>query len=112
MSYGATLFATQVAHAAWWALGVHVAGWIVQFIGHGVAEKRAPALLDSLFQGIPGKVKPAITLPTLPALFLAPLFVWLEVLFKLGYRKDLHKRINQRAARDIAAWRQSLKKSK
>ena len=25
----------------------HVTMWILQFIGHGVFEKRAPALLDS-----------------------------------------------------------------
>ena len=29
---------------------VHVVCWIAQFIGHGVFEGRAPALLNSLFQ--------------------------------------------------------------
>ena len=31
-------------------LGIHVALWIAQFIGHGVFEKRAPALLESWHQ--------------------------------------------------------------
>lgn len=31
--------------------GVHVVSWILQFIGHGFAEKRAPALLDNLLGG-------------------------------------------------------------
>lgn len=37
--------------------------WVAQFVGHGVFEGRAPALLDNLFQ----------------AFFMAPVFVILEV---------------------------------
>lgn len=33
------------------AAGLNVLSWIMQFIGHGVAEKRAPALLDNLLGG-------------------------------------------------------------
>ena len=51
--------------------------WILQFIGHGVFEGRAPALLDSLDQ----------------ALLMAPLFVLLEVLFSMGYRREFHEKI-------------------
>lgn len=40
-----------------------------------VAEKRKPALMDSFFQ----------------SLVLAPLFVWFELLFLLGYRRGLYK---------------------
>jgi len=49
-----------------------------------------------------------------PALLLAPLFVWLEVLFKLGYKPELHKRIVNNAARDILEFRkrQEAKKAK
>ena len=50
------------------ALGVHVAAWLAQFYGHGVHEGRSPALLDNLFQ----------------ALFMAPIFVFIEVLIKVG----------------------------
>ena len=51
-------------HPVWKvALAIHVTAWILQFIGHGVFEGRAPALLDSLDQ----------------ALITAPLFVLLEV---------------------------------
>jgi uncharacterized membrane protein YGL010W len=60
------------------AAGVHVASWILQFIGHGKFEGRKPALLDNLVQ----------------ALFLAPLFVWYEVLFKLGFYKNLRKEVD------------------
>eukprot|EP00659_Diplonema_papillatum_P020313 gene20313-31266_t len=31
------------------AIGVHAVSWIAQFIGHGVFEKRAPALFTSFF---------------------------------------------------------------
>lgn len=75
------------------AFGVHVISWIFQFIGHGVYEKRAPALLDSLLQ----------------ALVLAPLFVWLEGLFVLGYRKDLQKRLHSKIGVAIQQYRKSLK---
>ncbi|KAF2792694.1 DUF962-domain-containing protein [Melanomma pulvis-pyrius CBS 109.77] len=59
------------------AAAVHVASWIAQFVGHGKFEGRKPALLDNLVQ----------------ALFLAPLFVWYEVLFKLGLYKRLRAEV-------------------
>lgn len=59
---------------------VQLCSWIGQFIGHGVYEKRAPALFDNLVQ----------------ALFLAPLFVWLEVLFMFGYRPEFQRRVRER----------------
>jgi uncharacterized membrane protein YGL010W len=43
-------------------LGLQVAGWVAQFVGHGVFEGRAPALLDNLVQ----------------AFFMAPIFVIME----------------------------------
>lgn len=30
---------------------LHGVSWVAQFLGHGVAEKRAPALLDNLLGG-------------------------------------------------------------
>jgi len=33
------------------ALYLHICSWIMQFIGHGVAEGRAPALLDNIVGG-------------------------------------------------------------
>ncbi|KAI0809168.1 DUF962-domain-containing protein [Irpex lacteus] len=65
---------------------VHAVCWIAQFIGHGVAEKRAPALLDNV----------------VGALVLAQFFVHLEVLFKLGYRPKLHHEIKNSIGVEIA----------
>lgn len=59
------------------AVAVHVVSWIAQFIGHGKYEGRKPALLDNLVQ----------------ALFLAPLFVWYEVLFKMGFYRGLQREV-------------------
>ena len=53
--------------------------WIAQFVGHGKFEGRKPALLDNLVQ----------------ALFLAPLFVWFEVLFKMGFYKKLQGEVEE-----------------
>lgn len=71
------------------AAGIHAICWVLQFIGHGKFEGRAPALLDSFFQ----------------AIFLAPLFVWLEVLFAIGYRPDLKSRVDKAVAAEIAKFR-------
>ncbi|KAK0633458.1 hypothetical protein B0T14DRAFT_399673, partial [Immersiella caudata] len=78
------------------AIGVHVVSWIAQFVGHGRFEGRAPALLDNLFQ----------------AIFLAPLFVWLEFLFMIGYRPELKKRVDKAVAVEVAKFRaQKAKKA-
>ena len=46
-------------------------------------------MLDSLFQ----------------SLVLAVFFVWLEVLFFLGYRPSLHKRLQNRISKQVLAYR-------
>lgn len=73
------------------ALGVFVVSWVAQFIGHGKFEGRAPALLDNLVQ----------------ALVLAPFFVWMEVLFKLGYRPELRSRVDKAVEKEIAKFKAS-----
>ncbi|KAF9076491.1 DUF962-domain-containing protein [Rhodocollybia butyracea] len=67
------------------ALIMQAVAWIAQFIGHGVAEKRAPALLDNL----------------VGAVVLAPFFVHLEILFSLGYRPKLHKHLENEIGKEI-----------
>ena len=54
-------------------LGLFTIGWIFQFVGHGVFEKRRPALIDNLVQ----------------SLVLAPYFIMFEFLFKLGFMPRL-----------------------
>lgn len=75
------------------AIGVHVVSWILQFIGHGKFERRKPALLDNIFQ----------------ALFLAPMFVWYEVLFKLGFYKDLRKEVEASVQEEIRKFKEGKK---
>lgn len=84
------------------AIIVHAVSWIAQFIGHGLAEGRAPALLDNI----------------LGAFVLAPFFVHLELLFKIGYRPELQKQLKNdvgieiaRIRREKAEKRRSEKKS-
>ncbi|TMW67561.1 hypothetical protein Poli38472_011181 [Pythium oligandrum] len=71
------------------ALPIHVAAWVAQFIGHGVFERRKPALLDSLDQ----------------ALITAPLFVLLEALFSFGYRPELYRRVMVEAEINVKLFR-------
>jgi uncharacterized membrane protein YGL010W len=66
-------------------IAVEIVAWIAQFVGHGAFEGRAPALLDNLTQ----------------ALVLAPFFVFMEVLFKFGYRPELQKRVNEAVEKEI-----------
>jgi len=65
---------------------LHIFSWIAQFMGHGLAEKRAPALLDNL----------------LGAVVLAPFFVHMEILFMLGYRPTMHRELNIEIGKEIA----------
>lgn len=83
---------------------VHVVSWISQFIGHGVVrvtlvrtadhqfEGRKPALFDSLFQSI----------------VLAVFFVFLEVLFAVGYRPALHKQVQNKVGIAVTEYRRGL----
>lgn len=89
VAYGNYLTDTYGSKANWIGFYVHVASWIAQFIGHGKFEGRAPALMDNLVQ----------------ALFLAPLFVWIEVLFSLGYRPELKKRLDKAVEEEIAKFK-------
>jgi uncharacterized membrane protein YGL010W len=90
-AYGNHLTSTYGATANYWAGGINVACWIAQFIGHGKFEGRAPALLDNLVQ----------------AFFLAPFFVWFEILFSLGYRPELKSRIDKAVEEDIEKYKKS-----
>ena len=84
-AYGYHLTSTYGTTANYIALGLFVFSWIAQFVGHGVFEKRAPALLDNLVQ----------------ALFLAPFFVWMEILFSLGYRPELKARVDAAVEKEV-----------
>jgi uncharacterized membrane protein YGL010W len=89
--WGAANAFRQGVPAAWaWALALHAFSWLAQiYLGHSLAERRRPALLDSFFQ----------------SLVLAPLFVWFELLFQLGYRPALKAEVDARVERSVAAWR-------
>ncbi|KAK1308485.1 hypothetical protein QJS10_CPA09g01542 [Acorus calamus] len=80
-------------------LAAQIFCWTAQFIGHGVFEKRAPALLDNLVQ----------------ALLMAPFFVLLELLQKIfGYEPypGFQRRVHAKVEADIKAWRDSKLQSK
>lgn len=89
-AYGNHLTVTYGMKANYVAIGLHVVSWIAQFIGHGVYEGRAPALVDNLVQ----------------AIFLAPFFVWMEILFAFGYRPDLKSRLDQNVEKEIAKFQE------
>jgi len=63
---GSTALALGIAAA------LFVAGWIFQFVGHSVFEKRKPAFFDDLAQ-----------------LFIGPMFIVAKILVLLGFRRDL-----------------------
>lgn len=90
-AYANHLTQTYGMQANYIAASVHVVSWIAQFIGHGIFEGRAPALLDNLVQ----------------ALFLAPFFVWLEILFFFGYRPELKARLDTAVQKEIATFKAS-----
>lgn len=71
------------------AIILHVVCWIAQFVGHGVAEGRAPALLDNLLQ----------------AIVLAPFFVFIELLFMFGYKPKLQEELETHVLQSIKEWK-------
>lgn len=87
---------------------LHGVSWIAQFAGHGLAEKRAPALLDNL---LGGKILYFNTnrslICFLVAVVLAPFFVHLEILFGLGYKPEMHKRINNEIGKEVTKIRRA-----
>ena len=94
--YSSYLTSTYGTKANYLALGVQIVSWMAQFIGHGVFEGRAPALLDNLVQ----------------AFLLAPFFVWLEVLFFFGYRPELKSRLDKSVQQEISKFQASKKDGK
>lgn len=88
-AYANHLTSTYGMKANYIAIGVHIVSWLAQFVGHGIFEGRAPALLDNLVQ----------------AVFLAPFFVWLEVLFMFGYRPELRARLDDSVQKEITKYR-------
>ncbi|CAI9757552.1 unnamed protein product [Fraxinus pennsylvanica] len=70
--------------------------WTGQFIGHGVFEKRAPALLDNLAQ----------------ALLMAPFFVLLEALSFFGYEPypGFNARVKAKIDAEIKEWKEKKEK--
>jgi len=76
------------------ALAIHICGWILQFIGHGIFEGRAPALLDSIDQ----------------AFITAPLFVLMEVAFFFGYKQEFYNEIMKEVEENIKNFKASKNK--
>ena len=96
LTIGGYLFANRISddpNAFNIAAAVHIVCWIAQFYGHGAHEKRAPALLDNLVQ----------------AVMMAPLFVLMEVMFKLGYKNEFYKRTLVASQKEIAKFRAATK---
>lgn len=66
--------------AVWlgWGIGLFVVGWVLQFVGHHFEGKK-PAFADDIIGLLQG-----------------PLFLLAELLFALGWRKDLQAEIEHR----------------
>ena len=62
-------------------LGAFIGGWILQFIGHAVFEKRRPAFTDNAFQ-----------------LVIGPIYILAEIYFLLGFKQGLRREVQQRDA--------------
>jgi len=78
--WGGQQIAALGAVQGWiWFVLLFVGGWILQLVGH-VFEGRKPALADNLFQ-----------------IFVAPVFLAAEVFFALGYKPQLHQKVQQKA---------------
>ncbi|XP_030473535.1 2-hydroxy-palmitic acid dioxygenase MPO1-like [Syzygium oleosum] len=96
---GASWLASYLGFSLAWkvVLAAQLFCWTGQFLGHGVFEKRAPALLDNLVQ----------------AFLMAPFFVLLEVLQTVfGYEpyQGFHASVKLRIDAEIADWKEKKQK--
>ncbi|CAB4311438.1 unnamed protein product [Prunus armeniaca] len=96
---GASLLAGRLGFSLAWkvVLAAQLFCWTGQFIGHGVFEKRAPALLDNLVQ----------------AFLMAPFFVLLEVLqTAFGYEPypGFHASVKEKIDANLKEWREKKEK--
>ncbi len=72
-------------------LWLHIASWIAQFVGHGIFEKRAPALLDNML-----------------LMSVAPFFFVFEVInMGFGYKAKEVIQWNKYVALEIKQFRES-----
>jgi uncharacterized membrane protein YGL010W len=76
--YGRSLYLVAVENGTtsdFWNvnLAIQIVGWVGQFVGHAVFEGRKPALMDNLL-----------------LMLVAPDFVIIEILFALGWKKEMH----------------------
>ncbi|ESQ27713.1 hypothetical protein EUTSA_v10019143mg [Eutrema salsugineum] len=98
---GSSFLAARIGHSLTFKVGVasQLLCWIGQFLGHGVFEKRAPALLDNLVQ----------------AFLMGPFFVLLEVLqsvFSYEPYPGFKARVNSKIESEIKEWREKKQKKK
>ncbi|KAK6249993.1 2-hydroxy-palmitic acid dioxygenase Mpo1-like - like 2 [Theobroma cacao] len=96
---GASFLAAKLGYSLAWkvVLAAQLFCWTGQFLGHGVFEKRAPALLDNLVQ----------------AFLTAPFFVLLEVLQSFfGYEPSpgFHGRVKAKIEAEIKEWQDKKQK--
>ncbi len=86
VAYPFAYMIAQWSMGAWLgvSIGVFVLGWVIQFIGH-FYEKKKPAFMDDLV-----------------GLAIGPLFVLAEMVFMLGFRKDLEQRMLEQARKQRA----------
>lgn len=83
------MFAHKTSNALLISFLIQAVAWSAQFFGHFFFERRAPALLDNIFQ----------------AFLLAPLFIFMELLFVLGYRPALLKRVRDKTKIAITTYK-------
>jgi uncharacterized membrane protein YGL010W len=77
-------------------LYLHIFAWLTQFVGHGIFEKRAPALIDNML-----------------LMFVAPFFMIFEVLnIGLGYKEKDVRNWNRYVALEIKQYRESKTKKR
>lgn len=92
ISYPFAYVVAQLSTQTWLMIstGFFLVGWIIQFVGH-IFEKKKPAFVDDLM-----------------GLAIGPLFVVAEMVFMLGYRKDMYQRVLAQAKAQRLEMDQSL----
>lgn len=92
LTYTANVFAIKTEYRLDIPIGLQLVGWSSQICGHLLLEeRRVPAITENFVQSI----------------IIAPFFVFVEMLFVIGYRPALQKRIVEKTKNAMACWRLS-----
>jgi uncharacterized membrane protein YGL010W len=94
LTYSANVFAIKSGFSIKIPLSLHLLGWTLNTLSQVLIEKRVPYILENWIH----------------AIVFGPLFVYFEILFVIGYRPTLQKRLYDKTRAAVNTWKLSIER--